>query len=254
MKSGVKALFIFLLFVNFGFSQTPDWTLKFSSVVEKDDQPCSGAMITVLSGSTKVATAVTSSDGYFMIEVPPNGNFMVTISKDGCNTKKFSVNTTGVPADMNKNNFKAIVKVEGVTMSKPLPTIDYSALSQPMTQISYDAAKKKFTDDEAYTNSMLGALTKIREAERILLEKYAAANKAGDQALAKNDCENAKLNYANANKLLPDEQYPKDQLIKAENCAKAKEDEKRKAEEAAAAKLAAEKAAADKAKIGRAHV
>lgn len=253
MKRGVLFTGIIFLFTFFAFAQTPDWTLKFSSTVEKDGAGCPGALITVSQGSSKIASAVTAADGNFVVEIPPNGDFVVTITKEGCNSKKFAINTTGVPADMNKNNFKAVVRIEGITMSKPLYSIDYSGISQPMTKIAYYPDKKKFTDDEAYTNQMLAVLTKIREAERILMEKYNSANKAGDAALLKNDCDNAKLNYTNAGNLLPDEKYPKEQLLKVDNCFKAKEDAKKKADELAAAKAkedaakqAAAKAAADK--------
>ncbi|HWY10793.1 MAG TPA: carboxypeptidase-like regulatory domain-containing protein, partial [Bacteroidia bacterium] len=244
MKIYLKIIFFALLIGFKSLAQVaPNWTLKFSSVVEKDGKGLGGANVTLYEGSKKVSQTVTGSGGNFIVDIPANSEFVLVISMDGSYTKKFLINTTGVPEGMTKDNFKPELKLEGVTLSKPLYSIDYSALNQYLMKASYSSSKKKFEDDPVYTNQMLGELAKIREAERVLFDKYTAANKAGDEALKKLDCEKAKENYTKANSLLPDEQYPKDQLTKADKCAADKAEQKKKEE---AAKLAAEKAAADK--------
>ena len=196
----------------------PNWTLKFSSVVEKAGQGFGGVDITLYEGSKKVSQSITSGGGDFVVEVPPNGDFVLVISKDGFNTKKFAINTKNVPADMDKNNFKPVLRLEGVTMSKPLPGVDYSPLNEPLLKASYQISGKKFSDDAGYTSQMLSALSKIRAQEQAIMERYNAANKAGDDALKKADCEKAKENYTKASGILPDENYPKEQLAKAEKC------------------------------------
>jgi hypothetical protein len=241
MKFKLSA-FLFLL-LNIVNAQTPDWNLKFSSTVEKDGKTLSGSNIELLQGGAKIAETTSNGDGDFNLNIPPNGDYMVVVSYNGCNTKKFQVSTRGVPADMTKDNFKAEIKVAGVTMAKPLPTIDYSLLSQPMLQIIYDATKKKFTDDPSRTTQMLAGLQKIRDEEAALIARYDAANKAGDLALKKKECDVAKQNYENARSILPDEDYPKKQLELVAGCVNERQDEinKAKEEELAKNKLAEEK-------------
>lgn len=232
------------------YAQTPSWNLKFSSTVEKDGKTLSGASIQLLQGSAKVAETTSAGNGDFELSIPPNGDYMVVVSYNGCNTKKFQVSTRGVPESMTKDNFKAEIKVAGVTMSKPLPTIDYSLLNQPMLQIIYLEEKKKFSDDPSRTNQMLAGLQKIRDDEAALIARYEAANKAGDIALKKKECDIAKQNYENAHNILPDEDYPKKQLELVIGCANEKlaEQNKAKEEELAKQKLIEENALIEKQK------
>ena len=65
----------------------------------------------------------------FVVDVPANGEFVLIVSKDGYNSSDLPL-TRWRSEDMIKDNFKPVLKLEGVTMSKPLPGIDYSALSQ----------------------------------------------------------------------------------------------------------------------------
>ncbi|MES2515916.1 MAG: carboxypeptidase-like regulatory domain-containing protein, partial [Bacteroidota bacterium] len=238
------------------YAQTqPDWTLKLTSNVEKDGKGLGGASITLYKGSTVVAQTQSGGNGDFEINVPPNGDYSLEVSYPGCNKKKFAISTMGVPPENTKDNFKAQVKIEGVTMSKPLPGINYSVLNQPLLRLVYLPGKKNFSDEPAYTSQALASLAGIRQQEADLLARYTAALKTGDGAFAKKDCETAKTNYTTARGLLPDEGEPVEKLAAAEKCLveKAKEAEKAAADKAAAEakaaadKLAKEQAAAQKA-------
>ncbi|MBI3521160.1 MAG: hypothetical protein HY062_17600, partial [Bacteroidetes bacterium] len=235
------------------FAKAQDWSLKLSSNVEKDGAGLGGASIILYKGSSVVTQLQSSGNGDFELNIPPNGDYILTVSYPGCNTKKFQISTMGVPPEKTKDNFKAEVKIEGVTMSKPLPGINYSLFNQPLLRLGYLANKKGFSDDPSYTSQMLASLSDIRAQEAALLARYAAALKTGDAAMNKKDCETAKSNYITAKGLLPDEAAPIEKLALAEKCLKDKLEqankeaqEKAAAEAAAKAKAEAEKAAAEK--------
>ncbi|MBX3165340.1 MAG: carboxypeptidase regulatory-like domain-containing protein, partial [Bacteroidetes bacterium] len=242
-------------------AQTKPWVLKLSStveyrsfvvkagVLEPEDKPLGGATIALIKDGVTVKQATSSGNGDFTIDVPQDGEYIMEVSYSECNSKKFMINTKNVPQDKASGNFK--MDIQGVIMAKPLYSIDYSALKQPMTIIMFLPDKKKFGDDENYTSSSLVALSNIRNNELALIKNFNSAIKAGDAALAKNDCPTAKVNFQKAIALLPDQSYPKERLVLAEKCLKAIEDAKTeaaaKAEAAAAAKAKAETEAKEKA-------
>ncbi|MBK7817520.1 MAG: carboxypeptidase regulatory-like domain-containing protein [Sphingobacteriaceae bacterium] len=244
------SLFIALAFTAIN-AQTNTWVLKVNStveyrsfvvkggVLEPEDKSLGGASITIYKGSTQVSQVTSNGSGDFTADIPADGDYIMEVSYSGCNAKRFLFNTR-VPADKASDNFKASIDIQGVIMAKPLYSIDYSALKQPMTLISYLPGKKKFGDDENYTSSSLAALSNIRNNELALIDKFNTAIKTGDAALVKNDCPTAKLNFEKAISLLPDQAYPKERLALANKCIKEKEDAKAKADADAAAKAKAE--------------
>jgi len=241
MKKTVPILLYFVLLCSKNFAQ--DWSLRLVSTIEKDGKGLSGAKITLYNASTIVDQIYSSDNGNFEMKIPGNGDYMMTVGYDGCNTKKFHISTLNVPIEKVQKGFTPEVKIEGITMSKPLPGIDYSILNQPLLDLVYLPNKKNFSDDPNYTSQILSSLSNIRLKEAQLLENYAAVLKSGDNAFAKKDCEKAKINYEKAKNLLPSESLPKEKLDLAQKCVDSKAENDKAA---AAAKLAAEKAAADK--------
>ncbi len=244
------------------FSQT--WSVKISSNVElrtwklttkaeKEEKALLGASITLYQGSKVISQNTSDSNGDFSVNVPGNGEYVLTVSYPGCNSKKFSIITTGVPQEIqNDITFKPSFSIGGFVMAKPFPGIDYSGLQQTLVKVIYEPKIKNFDDDEPYTEAGLGIVMKIADAENTLINNFCNTNKAGDAALVKPDCPLAKMLYEKAIAMIPSEQYPVVQLAKVGDCLKAKEEAEKKAAEAAAAKteaekLAKEKAAADKA-------
>ena len=246
-------------------AQGSDWVLKVSSTVEyrtfrydkvivPEEKFLQGATITLFKGSTVVNKWYSDVNGDFTIDVPSNGEYVMEVSYSGCNSKRFMINTmnTGEQGD----KFKPSIRIEGVIMSKPLYSIDYTALKQPMTLLAYNAGKKKFMDDQNYTAQTLSSLQNIRQAELDLIDKFNTSVKNGDAALAKNDCPTAKTNYQTAITLLPDQSYPREKLALTEKClkdteAKAKAEAEAKAKADAEAKAKAEAEAKAKAEADR---
>lgn len=259
----------FFLFFAFSMSFAQEWTLRLNSHVEirswklttkaeKEEKSLGGASITLYKGTTVISKTVSDAFGDFTLFVPANAEFILTVSYPGYNTKKFAIITTGVPENIQKDNFKPTFSIiGGFIMAKPFPGIDYAGLEQPLVKIVYKPSIKNFDDDESYTDVGRGIVGKITEAENILINKFCSTNKAGDVALAIPDCPLAKKLYNEAIALIPGEQYPVIQLAKVGLCLKDKEEAEKKAAEAAAAKaeadrLAEEKKLADKANAEKA--
>ena len=258
----IKYLIIIIVFFYSTIGRSQVWTLKLRSAVElrtykltnkidESVEKLSGASITLYKGSVIVTQMQSDGNGDFIIDVPANGDFILSVTYSGCNPKKFAISTFGVPEALANDNYKPTFGIEGVIMAKPFPGINYSVLQQPLAKIIYTSNGKKFDDDEDFTNQMLAELSKIRDAETVLLESFTSTNNNGDIALGKGDCPLAKSNYEKAMTIIPGERYPSEQLIKVGDCFKAKELADKKAVEDAAAKsnqakLAAEKLAADK--------
>jgi hypothetical protein len=250
MRYGIYCTLILL----FGsFFMRGQFSLSISSQVEQDGKGLGGASISLYQGSKLMGQTISEPDGDFTIEVPANGEFIIQVSYADCNTKKFYVSTRGVPPEVASDNFTPGYRIGGFTMKKPLYSIDYSALKNPLLKILYFPDQGKFDHDDPHTGMMLKSLERIRDAEKALIEKQLAAVKEGDAALKKKDCALAKTCYEKAVSIIPQmpyEEYPKAQISKCDNCMAEKKTEEQKA--AQQSQLDAEKKAADeKAKADR---
>jgi hypothetical protein len=182
MKKQFFTILFGVLFYAIIQSQTPtpsaDWSLKVSSNVEKDGRGLAGATVILYKGSTVVTQVQSDGNGDFQINVPPNGDYIIAISYAGCNTKKFSISTMGVPPETTKGNIKDEVKISGgVTMSKPLPGVNYSLLNQPLLRIMYMPGKKVFADDAYYTSQMVASFSGYQTARNRLISKVCGSLK-----------------------------------------------------------------------------
>ncbi|MFN5459744.1 MAG: carboxypeptidase regulatory-like domain-containing protein, partial [Bacteroidota bacterium] len=243
---------VFYLFPAFLFSQEVNWTVAIKSIVEirtwqlttkaeEEIAPLSGAQIKATSNGSIVATATSGSDGKFTINLPANGNYVVEVSFPGLISKKFSVNSKGVPDDLQKDQtFKPSFGIGGFILSKPFKGINYSGLSNPLVHVIYDGSVKNFDDDESFTERGLEVAGKIFDDEQNLVNNFCSLNKQGDQAMKKPDCPLAKTLYEKANTLIPGELYPAEQLKKVGDCLKEIEQAEKKSKEAAAAKQRAD--------------
>jgi hypothetical protein len=264
MKTNYIFFVILLLSISL-FAQ--NWQLKlYSSVylrnwklttkIENNETHISGADIILYEYSGKIISQTKSNNlGEFMVMVPPNGEFYLTVSYSGCYTKRIAINTQGVPEEVSKDNFNPTFKIiGGFVMSKSYPKIDYSELRQDIIRVEYFSGKKAFDDNKASSNKGLKAISKIYSAEEELFNNFCSTLKAGDVALANFDCLLAKAENTKAQEIIPNEKYVADQLAKIDKCIKEKEEEAKKSKEEAkvkAEKLVAEKAATEKAEAER---
>lgn len=253
-----------LLLHAISFSQ--NWSLELKSYVEfrtwslttkavSKETQLQGATIKLFQNGTLVSQVTSDADGEFTLMVPPNGEYTGEVSYPGCNTKRFSVSTTGVPPNVGTDDYKATHTVKGgFVMVKPYPSIDYTNLNQSLIKIAYLPSLKNFDDVPEATDQGLKLVGEVYNQENILFEKFCAKNREGDAALKIPDCPLARKLYNEAIAIIPNEEYPVEQLKKVGACleemevkAKAKEKAKLEQEEKDKQKAAEkEKAAADK--------
>jgi hypothetical protein len=207
-------------------------TWKLTTKIEKVETYLSGVDIILYESSGKVISQTKSNGlGEFMVMIPPNGEFYLTVSYSGCNTKRIAINTQGVPEDVSKDNFVPIFEIiGGFVMSKSYPKIDYSELSQDIIRVEYFPSKKVFDANKGNSDGGLKAISKINRAEEELFNNFCSILKAGDVALANFDCPLAKAQYTKAQEIIPNEKYVADQLAKINQCIKDKENGAKKAE------------------------
>ena len=102
MKNLIVILILISSLQNKIFSQT--WNLKLRSTVDlrtwklttksqEIQEPLPGAKIILYKGNTIVNQIVSDADGAFVIDVPPNGDYILEVSDPECNTIRFSVST-----------------------------------------------------------------------------------------------------------------------------------------------------------------
>ena len=219
-----RVIFI-IFFCTLHSSAFCQWNLEVSSRVEKDGKGLSGASVALYQGSTLIKETTSRSDGDFTMDVPANGEYLIEVSYQDCNKKKFLVSTRGVPAEVAADNFMPRYRIGGFTMNPPLYSIDYSALRQPLLKVVYFNSSGKFDHDAAYTERMLTSLGQIRDAEKALLDKHEKLVKEADNLLKKKNCEQARQTYQQAIALIPQspyQDYPQAQLAKCDDCLKSK--------------------------------
>jgi len=190
---------------------------------------------------------ITDAGGRYSFELPLGGEYLITVSKEGYISKKFTVSTLGVPAEMASLRFPSVEA--SLTLFKRMEGIDYSLLNQPVNKFYFDVEREDFVYDENHLKQMKKGIEQIKEQEKALLakekereEQYTAAIKAGDKAFAKMDWQAALAFYEQSLQVKSQEPYPKAQIEKVN--ASILEEKKNKENADLAAKQAAEAAAA----------
>lgn len=254
-KSHVLAI-AFIATSCFLFGQ--EWSLKLKSQVElrtwklttkadKTEKSIQGATILLLSGTTVIKEVQSDLEGNFEIDIPANGDYYLSVSYPGCNSKKFYVSTKNIPDDQNKGDFKPSVRIGGFMMSKPFKGIDYLGLEQPLLKVEYKNKAEGFDKDVDVSTKGVNIVSNIMDAEEKLIEKFCNNTKLGDEALNRKNYKLAKNYYLKALELIPGEEYPKLKLEKAESGIKEEDAKKESIAEEQAAQVAASKEANQKA-------
>ena len=155
--------FLSVLFVFFSaVFLAQDWKLPVTSKVEMNDKPLAGATVTVYKNGKSESQVVTGSDGKFRVELLPNGNYKLEVTKAGLIKKYFTFNTNGVPPDDAKDGFKGF-DIRAVELFDPPTECDVSFLNQPLIKVSYDAGTKNFEYDKSYSDQVLDQLANVAD-------------------------------------------------------------------------------------------
>lgn len=108
-------------------------TWQLDTKAKEEEKEIGGASVTLMYNGKIITQTTTNLNGEFTIKVPKDGEYYLTVSYQGCNTKRMAVNTKNVPLDIQKDNFNPTFHIEGgFIMVKPYPGIDYSELSKDL--------------------------------------------------------------------------------------------------------------------------
>lgn len=206
-------------------STAPTWQFEFGGKVtefnekKQKDVALEGASVTLLKGGVQVQTVSTTNNGRFKFMLDPNNEYTVNVTKSGYITKRFSISTYNVPVERGEGSF-APYDIE-VGLFKLFPGLDYSCLDKPIAKIAYNPARdvEDFDYDRVYTQSIQACVEELKrlEAEARAKQKlYDAAIEKADKAFTASKWQEAKDAYNEALTYLPNEQYPKDQIIKCD--------------------------------------
>ncbi len=204
----------FLVLSNSLISQ--DWNFKLNGKVELRNWKLSNkamksgtfvnkASVELRNASGVISQSESDSEGNFALNIPHNGEFTLTISSPGQNSKKFLVTTKGVSSNNNDANFRPSINIAGMISTKHLKDMNYLGLDQSLVTIENNSTKN------------LIPRTTMNDGEYKLIQKFCTANKLGDMALEKKNYSLAKTFYAMAMDIIEGEPYPKEQLKKAED-------------------------------------
>ena len=257
------SFYFILIFYSFSIS-SQELSIKIKGKITDDLHPIVDANVIITQNSKIVNKLLTDATGHFNFTVPFGVDYLITVSKDEFVSKKFDINTNGIPPEKSSSNFKVIQA--DITLFKRMKGVDYSILDQPIIKYSYNAEDEVFDFDEKLLQDMLNKIETIHETEDDITLKqkqeesaYKNTIKLADKAFSKEDWQSAIVKYKEANKINPKESYPLTQLdnitklvsekLALENKAKA---DKALADKALADKAAADKLASDKAKADKA--
>ncbi len=200
-----------------------DWRFEFGGKVtefnekKQKDVALEGAVITLLKGGVQEQQVTTNSSGRFKFLLAPNFEYTVNVTKNGYITKRFAISTHNVPVERGEGPFSPY-DIE-VGLFKLFPGLDYSCLDKPIAKILYTPVVEDFDYDKVYTASIQKCVDDLKrlEAEARAKQKlYDAAIEAADKLFGQSNWQGAKDKYNEALVYLPNEQYPKDQIIKCD--------------------------------------
>jgi len=239
-------LFRIALAISFCIIQTSlfsqQWIMPVDGKVFANNDKLSGSIVTLYKNGAQIQQVVTTSNGKFSFELPPNAEYIIAITKPGFVTKKFKINTANVPADRvdggNFNPFQPDVTLFEMPAVPEVAKRVEAILSQPIAIYQYIPSENNFNYDQKYTDVIQSKLSELadlqKKAEKEMADKaknaameaqkqmeldkkYKAAIDKADKAFNNTDYLIAKGGYSEAAVIKPTEPYPKQKLAEIDN-------------------------------------
>lgn len=220
----MKGIYTYMLVLLLGMtcSVHGQWTLDLTGIIKKQEtkKRMEGATINIYRNGSRVQSFNTKSDGKFLAQLNPDGDYKIEVTRPGHVAKHIMVSTKGVPAEDARYGFEFPVEF---TLFEKMDGLDVSILSRPLAKIQFDPSMGYFNYDEDYLKSVKKELDRLRKEleERLKAEEaarkkreadYKAAIAAGDNAFRSEDWSTAKTEFNKAAKLKGEEPYPKTKL------------------------------------------
>jgi hypothetical protein len=229
-------LLYFFLFSHFNELKA-QWLYEIDGTVTSGTKKLDGAIITLFKGTTQAQQVSTPANGKFSVNLEPEFDYTLTVTKPGFITKKLLFSTKGVPTDIAKNfegGAKPEISIFEIPKDPAVVSQVNSILSQPMAKFLYDPTEQDIVFDKEYSESMLQELNRLNQLEKEVKKKleeesknqqltaaateskYNAAISKGDAAFSKKDYTNAKTAYQDALTIKKGEGYPLGKIVEIE--------------------------------------
>src|ERR1019366_32182 len=178
-----RALIIISLFLLQTFSFSQSWIMPVDGKVFSGNEKLTGSVVTLYKNGTQIQQVVTTSNGKFSFELPPNGEYIIAITKPGFITKKFKINTANVPADRadagNFNPFQPDVTLFEMPTAPEVSKRVEAILSQPIAIYQYIPSENNFNYDQKYSDAVQTKLSELaglqKQVEKEMADKVKAA-------------------------------------------------------------------------------
>lgn len=212
-------LFFLSLFVSLSWGQTFDLPLR--GVISNVDLGKSegGVEISIVQNGSVVASTLTSSNGKFKLDASPNSSepFELVISKSGFVSKKMKMDFSKMNIEDAPPGNDMLPNLE-VDIFKEREGVDFSFLDvEPVAYFDWDSKDLTVRLDRSSASKMrakIDAMLNKAESDAAKLEAdYQAAIRAGDDAFAKKEYENALSSFEAALGYKPNEKYPADKIL-----------------------------------------
>ncbi len=220
----MKGIYTYMLVLLLGVTGSVhgQWTLDLTGIIKKQEtkKRMEGATINIYRNGSRVQSFNTKSDGKFLAQLNPDGDYKIEVTRPGHVAKHIMVSTKGVPAEDARYGFEFPVEF---TLFEKMEGLDVSILSRPLAKIQFDPSMGYFNYDEDYLKSVKKELDRLRKEleERLKAEEaarkkreadYKAAIVAGDNAFRSEDWSAAKTEFNKAANLKKEEPYPKTKI------------------------------------------
>lgn len=184
------------------------WSL--SSKAYRLEEALNGAIIELFEGDKQLATTTSDAEGNFTLNLPSTGNYLMVIRKSGYNTRKFSINCNSIIIKNGESNFIPSVNMTGFIGDKSIKDVGDMSLSHPSVQMMDDK-------NEIIKYGGLNFPVNVNDGEVRLIQKFCTCNKLGDLAMQNKNYALAKKYYQMARMIMDKEEYPIEQLKRAED-------------------------------------
>jgi len=185
-----------------------DW--KLSSKAYKLETFLQGASIELFDGAKQLSKTTSDKDGNFELDLPSTGNYTIIVSGAGYNSRKFSVSCNSIIIKNGEANFIPSVELRGFVGLKTIKNVGDLGLNNPVVQLADEKSDAlKYNGLKFAANMIDGELKEI--------QKFCTANKLGDMAMQNKNYALAQRYFLMASSLMENEEYPKEQLKRAED-------------------------------------
>ncbi|MBN1115865.1 MAG: hypothetical protein JXA77_01575 [Bacteroidales bacterium] len=190
MKRAVIAGFLIIFFAAGTFAQEAFLEIK-GFVESLKGDVLSGVVAELYSGSSKVNSFTTGSDGYFSFKLDYGKSYKLIITKPGMIKKRIDFNTN-VPADKQKK----LVNEFGITLTESCEGANVSVFDEPVDIVEFDEGKSNFISNRSHFEKMQNRIVDAYlDIERCLADKLNDKINEADKALQDN-------NFSQAEKIL----------------------------------------------------